>query len=1298
MKSVPLALSLIFLLSLLSPILIIYAQTTIPPIQLQGFKRIGTLPPNKEVIFTVYIPLKNQGLLYYYVQAVSNPSSPLYHHFLSKVEVEKLFYPTSEYNQVLSYLKSKGFKILLTAADSVIVAEGTVSQIESALGVKYAVYSNGTLTYYTVYGVPKLNVYVISENLTKVFFEHPSTLITQKDLQKFYQTVNQTFAIEAYWPTALQKVYNLTWLFNKGYEGQNYTIGILDFAGDPYIAQQLAYFDKVTGLPNPPNFTIVPIGPYDPNLGIATGWAWEISLDVEVAHVMAPKASIILYIANLNLPLSVPIAYIVSQDKVQVLSQSFGILESWLSQFNGPLFYSNIYLTDEYYAIGVVEGITFLASSGDAGGSGYSNGPIGTVIYPSASPYVLATGGTTTYIQFPNGSYLQTAWSNYGFVPNFINYGGSTGGVSIVEPKPWYQFSLTTPVTYPSGRETPDISANANVFPGIYIIGPDNVTAIIGGTSEASPLIAGALVTVMSYLGHKLGLITPTLYQIAENPSLYSKVFYPITFGYNIPWIASYGYNLVTGWGAPNFGELATILSTLPSKPHLSIVVNVYNSSGKTPEEFFPGQQMLITANITYQGTPITSGTFYATIESVEGNLTTVALSYDPVAKEWVATATLPSNANGILFVYVYGSSNGIGGLGYFETFSGYYVQFLSPVTGVPFDSNITPYVIVNITNIYGELAPNTSTLSLTLYSYNITTNLYTEVGSTTLSYNPSIMAWVELLPTLPSGVILAEANNAYGFDPFMNGIYLQSMYILPEVVVEPGAVAEGQYIVILGLPQPPLALATTYPYTYIDILYGSNITAYLLNSAGKVISSAYIPFSPIIGAYEGYLKVPTGTSPGVYTILLKAVYYSYTLNEYITGQFYGQIYVAPSQSVPQVHTVRYAYEGQTIQIYANITYPNGTEVKFGMYSATIYPRILSSEYSYITALLQIPLWYNPSMNLWVGNATLPSSLSLGNLTYFVTTYYGVPFDIYVSGVSANGIPTTTNISAQYEFYVLPYTEVEGKTIDAGLTYNAYLVNDVIVGNVTLINDVLDNVTIEGHVTIINSNVTSVTVKGGSVKIVESPVSSLTAINSSVTLIDTVAKYVNLTSSTVSLVNSKIITVYPPLPIITILSPKPNSNVTGTLTITYSVAGSDISEVKIFLNGQLLTTLLSTSSSYTLNTTSYPDGTYNITVEAIQTDGLSNSTSVFVHFENQITSLNTQLHSDVSALSSELQSNVSTLNKELQSNISALSSQISTTASLLSSRTSTVQTYAIVGIVLAIIGIIIGIVALVRKK
>ena len=60
----------------------------------------------------------------------------------------------------------------------------------------------------------------------------------------------------------------------------------------------------------------------------------------------------------------------------------------------------NVVLTDEYYLLGSAEGMTFIASTGDTGGSGFAGGPEGTPGYPSTSPYVTAVGGTTTYLTY----------------------------------------------------------------------------------------------------------------------------------------------------------------------------------------------------------------------------------------------------------------------------------------------------------------------------------------------------------------------------------------------------------------------------------------------------------------------------------------------------------------------------------------------------------------------------------------------------------------------------------------------------------------------------------------------------------------------------------------------------------------------------------------------------------------------------------------------------------------------------------------------------------------------------------
>ena len=218
--------------------------------------------------------------------------------------------------------------------------------------------------------------------------------------------------------------------------------------------------------------------------------------------------------------------------------------------------------------LGSAMGMTFLASSGDGGGSGFSAGPEGGAEYPSSSPFVTALGGTSTYISTTASgalSFNQTAWSNIGFVPYFVNEGGSGGGVSMLEPTPWYQSSLKVPASFPDGRMVPDLSLDASGTPGIFIILP-RLALSTGGTSEASPLFAGLLTLLMGAEKGSLGLRQPALYTSWHgNSSTYQKAFTPITFGYTIPWVSSFGYNLATGWGAPNIGEIAGLYGSVGS-------------------------------------------------------------------------------------------------------------------------------------------------------------------------------------------------------------------------------------------------------------------------------------------------------------------------------------------------------------------------------------------------------------------------------------------------------------------------------------------------------------------------------------------------------------------------------------------------------------------------------------------------------------------------------------------------------------------------------------------------------------
>jgi subtilase family serine protease len=129
--------------------------------------------------------------------------------------------------------------------------------------------------------------------------------------------------------------------------------------------------------------------------------------------------------------------------------------------------------------------------------------------------------------------------------------------------------------------------------------------------------------------------------------------------------------------------------------------------------------------------------------------------------------------------------------------------------------------------------------------------------------------------------------------------------------------------------------------------------------------------------------------------------------------------------------------EGGLLTIKANIQFANGSEVKYGFYTATLYPAYDSNNYAAYTAIPagEIPLWYNPALNLWVGNVTMPSSTSLGwigGITPFRTfTNYVTPigivtapvsgaWDAFVTGLTSSGIPTTNALSSQQGFTVSP--------------------------------------------------------------------------------------------------------------------------------------------------------------------------------------------------------------------------------------------------------------------------------------
>jgi fibronectin type 3 domain-containing protein len=322
--------------------------------------------------------------------------------------------------------------------------------------------------------------------------------------------------------------------------GHGQTIAIVDAYDDPTIANDLTTFSTKFGLPactttNGCFVKATPSGLPRSN----SGWALEMALDVEWAHAIAPGAKIMLVEAKSNSfnDLFNAISYSTSQTGVKQVSMSWGGGE-----------FSTESSSDSYFN---KPGISFFASSGDSG--------TGT-IYPSASPYVVAVGGTT--LSF-SGGISETAWS------------GSGGGISPYENEPSYQTNYQ--ISNSNGkRAIPDVAYDADPNSGVSVYDSTSYSGqtgwfVVGGTSAGAPQWAAISAIINSgggQLSSSLYGANPTLYNAATG-SVYSVNYRDITYGTNgvcgSLCTASTGYDFVTGVGSPLNNKLIPYIQSPPS-------------------------------------------------------------------------------------------------------------------------------------------------------------------------------------------------------------------------------------------------------------------------------------------------------------------------------------------------------------------------------------------------------------------------------------------------------------------------------------------------------------------------------------------------------------------------------------------------------------------------------------------------------------------------------------------------------------------------------------------------------------
>lgn len=339
-----------------------------------------------------------------------------------------------------------------------------------------------------------------------------------------------------YSPSQIQAAYGI----DQPWDGTGETIGIAEW-GSEFSQEDLNLFCNTFGLPvlTP---TVVNLAGFVPSGTIGV----EADLDVQWAHAMAPGAALTVYNAPpgtdySSFALEVTAlfnAVLTDPTPPHVLSVSYGNGES-------------SFLAEDLHAWEVLltglgnRGVTVVVASGDQGAYGLHEivwPQVAQVSAPASCPHALAVGGTSLFMD------LLTRLDEWGW-SNLVEDGASGGGVSRVFPAPFYQPSAHQ-------RNVPDVAAVADPFtPCIFAW--QGQWAMVGGTSLATPIVAGLLTRVNHARRlaqfDPLGYITPVLYDLqSRGIPLCRDIVQGTNTCYAVAGYESHtGYDNVTGWGSP---------------------------------------------------------------------------------------------------------------------------------------------------------------------------------------------------------------------------------------------------------------------------------------------------------------------------------------------------------------------------------------------------------------------------------------------------------------------------------------------------------------------------------------------------------------------------------------------------------------------------------------------------------------------------------------------------------------------------------------------------------------------------
>jgi subtilase family serine protease len=532
----------------------------------------GRLPGDQQLTIQLWLQPRTAAATLF-AQAVSTPGSPQFHRYLTPDGYAARFAATpADAGAVESWLRSQGFTAVGADPQRTYVhATAAVSTINRAFAVQLKLYkSSATVNAGTgalwsndrpvslpstlsplVLGITGLTNAALTTPSTTAKTTTAKTATTtakaapcsayygqhlQTSLPPYFGRTSFPTQVCGYSAKQLRAAYGAT-MANTG-KGQ--TIAFVELGSpEPDLLLTLQDYARVSGLPvpsakqygqvsagkacaaTPADAQRQPASASDPDV--------EEQMDLEAAYAMAPGARE-LVVSGLSCGGSDPEVQGLLNGVNAVLDGSGQrplasiVSNSWQT---GPEGQAASVTKIEHADLvrGAAEGVGMYIAAGDTPG----------VDAPADDPFATAVGGTTLGLGPTGNRLFETGWSTgwlilqNGTWLSEGEFGASGGGASAVWKQPAYQRGVVpaalsrSPGLSGPYRSVPDLSASADpataMAVGALTIVPGKKPVFSftsgGGTSEATPLVAGMVAAAQQGMKAPFGFLNPVLYKLA---------------------------------------------------------------------------------------------------------------------------------------------------------------------------------------------------------------------------------------------------------------------------------------------------------------------------------------------------------------------------------------------------------------------------------------------------------------------------------------------------------------------------------------------------------------------------------------------------------------------------------------------------------------------------------------------------------------------------------------------------------------------------------------------------------------